>query len=288
MRLRPLRTLLIDYLDVSRFQKVPRADAVTSLELDRLAAAAPAQAKGLLETEGYFDAEVTIARSDPPNGIPRLTLKVVPGPQVRVANVAIDATEPLAPRTATREEPWSDRLDHLRKTWLLRPGQPFRQPAWTSAKTVALAALRADGYPTASWRSTHARVDATANTAALDLELDGGPLYRLGAIRVEGVSRFDEVAVRHLATFFPGTVYDEKLLLDYQDRLLKVGLYEGASVELDASGPPEAAPVIVRVKELTQYQATFGVGYSANTGPRVSVEHWDRKSSVCRGSRTRR
>ncbi|MGZ8260852.1 MAG: autotransporter assembly complex protein TamA [Caldimonas sp.] len=273
----PLRALLLEYLDVSRFQRLPQSDAVTTAELDRLAAAAPAQARTLLETEGYFNAAVTIARSDPGAGLPRLTLTVVPGPQVRVERVAIDAVEPLAPRTATREEPWTDRLDRLRRTWLLPPGEPFRQPAWTAAKTAALFALRADGYPTASWRSTQARVDATDNTAALTLEVEGGPLYRLGEIRVEGASRFDESAVRRLATFFRGAVYSERLLLDYQDRLLKVGLYEGASVELDATGPPEAAPVTVRVKELTQHQATFGIGYSANTGPRVSVEHHDRK-----------
>ena len=273
----PLRELLLEYLDVGRFQKAPRSEAVTTLELARLAAAAPAQARSLLETEGYFNADVTIARSDAESGLPRLTIKVAPGPQVRVERVAIDAAEALAERTATREEPWTDRLDRMRKTWSLRPGAPFRQPAWTSAKSAALASLRADGYPTASWRSTHARVDATANTAALTLEVDGGPLFRLGEIRIEGTSRFDESTVRRLATFFPGAVYNERLLLDYQDRLIKVGLYEGASVELDTSGPPEAAPVHVRVRELTQHQATFGVGYSANTGPRVSVEHYDRK-----------
>jgi translocation and assembly module TamA len=273
----PLQKLLLEYLDLSRFQNAPRAEAVTSTELERLARAAPAQAKGLLETEGYFDAAVTIARSDDAGALPRLTMKVVPGPRVRVDRVRIDAAEPLAPREATREEPWRDRLEHMRSTWSLAPGQPFRQPAWTTAKTGALAALRADGYPSATWRSTHARIDATDHTASLALEVEGGPLYRLGEIRIEGAHRFDETAVRRLATFFPGTVYSERLLLDYQDRLLKLGLYEGASVELDATGPPEAAPVIVRVKELTQHQATFGIGYSANNGPRVSVEHYDRK-----------
>jgi translocation and assembly module TamA len=59
--------------------------------------------------------------------------------------------------------------------------------------------------------------------------------------------------------------------------LVKVGLFEGASVELDATGPPDSAVVKVRVTELSQNQATFGVGYSANTGPRVSVEHYDRR-----------
>ena len=46
-----------------------------------------------------------------------------------------------------------------------------------------------------------------------------------------------------MATFSRGDVYSERLLLDFQERLLKLGLFEGASVEVDANGPPEAAPV---------------------------------------------
>src|SRR6185369_15827661 len=249
----PLKTLLLEYLDVSRFQKAPRSEAVTSSELDRLAAVVPAQAKTLLETEGYFSADVTIARSDPPGALPLLKITVVPGPRVEVARVAIDATAPLAPHQPSREEPWGDRLDHIRSVWPLKPGQPFRQPAWSAAKTSTLAAMRADAYPTATWKETHALVDATANTAALDLTLEPGPLYHLGEIRVQGISRFDETAVRRLATFFPGAQHSERLLLDYQDRLLKLGLFEGASVEVDTSGSPDAAPVIVKVKELTQH-----------------------------------
>jgi translocation and assembly module TamA len=172
----PLKTLLLEYLDVSRFQKAPRSEAVTSSELDRLAAVVPAQAKTLLETEGYFSADVTIARSDPPGALPLLKITVVPGPRVEVARVAIDATAPLAPHQPSREEPWGDRLDHIRSVWPLKPGQPFRQPAWSSAKTSTLAAVRADAYPTATWKETHALVDATANTAALELTLEPGPL----------------------------------------------------------------------------------------------------------------
>src|SRR6185295_10041478 len=39
----------------------------------------------------------------------------------------------------------------------------------------------------------------------------------------------------------------------------------------------DAAPVHVRVKEQPIQQATVGVGYSANTGPRVTLEHTHRK-----------
>jgi translocation and assembly module TamA len=273
----PLRTLLLQYLDLARFQNAPKSDAISGPELDRLAAAAPAQARTLLETEGYFDAQVRIAQSSGADGLPRLVLSVAPGPRVVVKRVSIAASAPLAPRTATRDEPWADRLEKLRQTWTLKPGQPFRQPAWTSAKNNALGELRADGYPTAGWAETHATIDAGAGSAALALTVEGGPLYRLGPIRVEGTSRYDEAVVRRLATFFGGDVYTEKTLLDYQERLAKVGLFEGASVELDATGPPDAAPVVVKVKEMSRHQATFGVGYSADTGPRVSLEHYDRQ-----------
>ncbi len=96
--------------------------------------------------------------------------------------------------------------------------------------------------------------------------LQSGPLYRLGEIRVEGLSRYDAEAVTRLTTFGPGTPYNEQLLLDFQERLQKLGLFEGATVELDAKpDTSNAAPVLVRVRELPLQQATVGLGFSANT-----------------------
>ena len=272
-----LEQLLLDYLDLARFQSAPASEAITAAELQRLAAAAPAQVRSLLETAGYFDPEVKVTQSDGADRLPRIEIDVVPGPRVVVRSVAVDTTAPLATRTPTREEPWRDRLERLRSIWSLREGEPFRQPAWNSAKNAALGALRGDGYPRAEWQSTKARIDAVEQSAALSVTVDPGPLFHIGAIRIEGTHRYDEAAIRRVAGLAPGTEYSEKRLLDFQERILKLSLFEGASVELDSSGPPEAAPVVVKVKELSQHQATVGVGYSANTGPRVSLEHWDRK-----------
>jgi translocation and assembly module TamA len=272
-----VRELLLEYLDLARFQKAPKSDAISGPEIDRLAIAAPAQARALLETEGYFDADVKVEQSPGTDGLPRIKLTVVPGPRVRVKSVDLESTAPLAPHPPTREEPWSDRMEKLREGWKLKPGQPFRQADWSGAKSATLAELRADGYPTATWKSTRALVDAAERTAALEGTLEPGSLFRLGPVRIEGIHRYDERAVRNLSTFRPGDIYDDKLLLDYQERLVKFGLFEGASVELDATGPPDAAPVVVKVKEQSQHQATFGIGYSANTGGRVSLEHWNRK-----------
>ena len=102
-----LRTLLLEYTDLARFQKAPKSEAIAGPELDRLAIAAPAQARALLETEGYFDAEVKIEKGTGSAGLPHLKLSVVPGPRVRVQSVAIESTAALAARTPTRDQPWT-------------------------------------------------------------------------------------------------------------------------------------------------------------------------------------
>jgi translocation and assembly module TamA len=274
----PLDKLLETYLDLARFRKAPRSDAVTVVELDRLAAAAPAQARALLETEGYFNSTVTSERSTDTNGTPRVRLVVAPGPRTLVRDVALEANGALADAARRGDAVAAGQLIALRNFWPLRPGQPFRQATWNDAKNSTLAQLRAEGYPAATWQRTAAQVDAQANSAALDVVVDSGPLFRLGEIKVEGIERYDDDAVRRLATFAPGTPYREKLLLDYQERLVKAGLFQGASVEVDPDpARAAAAPVTVKVMEQTLQQATLGVGYSANTGPRVTLEHYHRR-----------
>lgn len=274
----PLDKLLETYLDLARFRHAPSSEAITVAELDRLAVAAPAQARALLETEGYFNAVVTTERLTDANGKPRMRLMVVPGPRTLVRDVSLEATGALAEAAARGDADASARLVALRRFWPLRVGQPFRQPAWNDAKNATLAQLRAEGYPAATWERTNAQVDADANTVRIEAVADSGPLFRLGAISVEGIERYDADAVRRLATFGVGTTYSEKLLLDYQERLVKSGLFQGASVEIDSDpDQAEAAKVTVKVKELTLQQATLGLGYSANTGPRITLEHYHRR-----------
>ncbi|HEY9063760.1 MAG TPA: BamA/TamA family outer membrane protein [Burkholderiaceae bacterium] len=266
-----LRRLLLNYLDLARFQDAPATERITGAELARLERGAPAQARGLLETEGYFNADVAITRENGPNGLPLLRVRVDPGPRTTIAAFTIEADSGGSVADAAE-------LEALRAQWAMPPGTPFRQSLWASAKNATLARLRADGYAAANWRDTAATVDAAHNTATLALVAETGPRYRLGELRIEGLSRYQADTVRRLATFEPGEAYTEKQLLDFQERLQKVGLFEGASVELDpAVETHDAAPVLVRVKELPLQQATIGIGYSANTGPRVSLEHYHRR-----------
>jgi len=273
-----LEKLLVTYLDLARFQNAPQTDGITNAELVRLAAASPAQARQLLETEGYFNAQVTVTRADPPDETPLITLKVDPGPRATIAKFELTAEGNLQERANAGEAGARELLDRLRKRWPLPPGASFSQPTWNSAKNSTLAVLRAEGYPTASWTATYAHVDAKTREVELEVLVNSGPLFYLGELHIEGLKRYDEGAIRNVADFGPGTPYSEKRLLDFQERLGKLGLFNSVSVEIDPD-PAKAAsvPVLVKVTEQQLQTAIAGVGYSDNTRERVTLEHYHRR-----------
>ena len=88
----------------------------------------------------------------------------------------------------------------------------------------------------------------------------------------------DADMVQALAGFRPGTALTEALLVQYQDRLQKTRLFNSVTVAFEPDpASAAAAPVRVRVVESPLQQATLGVGISANTGPRMTVEHTHRR-----------
>ena len=272
-----LATLLRLHLDLARFREVPEGDSIGLAEIDRLVAAAPAQARALLETEGHFAATVT-ARREGGEERPVVRVVVQPGPQARIAAVEIDAEGELATAAAAGDPLARETLAALRDGWALKPGERFRQANWTDAKNAALAALRARAYPTAAWQDTEARVDAATGTVRLRAVAASGPLFRLGPVRVEGLVAHDREVVERLAGFRSGQPATERALVEFQERLQKVGLFEGVQVDVDTNPDTAArAPVNVRLREAPLRQATVGVGVSANTGPRVTFEHLHRR-----------
>lgn len=291
-----LRALLERYLDLARFQRADLAggptgssasEGITRAELARLLTAAPLQARQLLETEGYFDAQVsaTIEGSSAAPGQPvRVRVTARPGALARVEQVQIEVGGELAalaestdPTRSTERERALTLIDNLRLRWPLRTGLPYTQDAWGDAKAATLATLRAEGYAQAGWSGTVANVDIKTpqvHQARLYVVADSGPLFRFGALRFEGLDHVRPAALEALLTFDEGESLREKPLLDYQDRLVKSGLFDAVAVEFDPDPAHAAAtPITVRVTERSLQQATFGIGMSDATGPRVTIEH---------------
>jgi translocation and assembly module TamA len=266
-----LRTLLERHLDLARLAQLRGDDTLDDSEWTRLLAAAPAQVRELAQTEGYFDAQVRIERT--PGNPPRVRVIVEPGPQVRVAQLQVQTAGPLEAQRAAGDATARALTQSLSDLGPLTEGRVFRDADWRETKVRLLTRLRAAGYASAAVSASAADVDVPAVSAALQLELDSGPLYLAGPLRIEGLQHHDDATVRHLAGFGPGAPLTEARLLDYQDRLQKSGLFEAISVTFEPDpSTAEATAISVRLKELPLRQATVGLGYSTSAGPRTSLE----------------
>ncbi|RTL46861.1 MAG: outer membrane protein assembly factor [Burkholderiales bacterium] len=264
-----LRSLLQDNLDLARYRASEAA--LSPIELARLAAAAPAQAASLLETEGYFNAQAEVSRD--PSDETRLRLTVTPGPLTRVGTLDIAFTEGLA------EDDGMTLRESLRNAWALKPGAAFTQAQWATSKSELLLRARAGGFPLARWAETAARVDPDAHTAELRLVLASGNRARLGALRIEGLKRQDRETIERLTGYRAGDAYTEQKLAEFQERLAKTQLFDAVRVQLlpETVEPDGTTPVQVTVTESPLQQATVAVGYHSNNGQSISVEHLHRR-----------
>lgn len=272
----PLHSVLEEYLDLARFRDARVAGAVTRLELDRLIAGAPAQARALAETEGYFDAQVSATRDRAE--LPLVRVVVEPGPRARVNSVAISFKGPVQESGVKGDEFARRTMTMVEKEWPLAQGAAFSQSAWSGAKNSTLARLQGAGYALARWGKTAATVDVSDHSVALSLVVESGPLFRIGHVRIEGLSRYEETAVRNLLDFTPGQPYSEDLLAAWQRHLQRSELFEAASVALLVEADHAAdATVLVTLKEQQTQQATVGIGYSSDTGPRMTLDTMHRR-----------
>ena len=271
-----LKALLERHLDVVRLGRIAR-DEVDEAEWSRLIDAAPAQARELLQTEGYFNARVVLQRQPRRTAgtADRVRMTVEPGPRARISRLNFEFEGELD-RGASEGEAYAVKVrDELRAAWPLAPGREFSNSAWNEAKAAAIAKLRATGYATASWSGTAAQVDRERNEVRLFIVADSGPLFRLARIDIEGLHAQDADTVRNLLVGRQGAPVTEPMLLDLQERLQKAGLFSSINVSLDTTEPTSAAAatVLVRVQEAALQDYTFGLGVSANTGARASVTH---------------
>lgn len=290
----PLKALLERHLDLVRLSRADseiKRDDIDDTEWSRLIDAAPSQVRELLQTEGYFSPQVSVERT-PGRAIgqpDQLRLLVQPGPRARVSRVTIEMQGDMERAAAAGDAHASAALAQLRTDWQLPAGSDFRNASWSSAKAEAMARVRGAGYANAGWSGTSADVDAERNEVRLFLVADSGPLFRLGELQTEGLVVHDVSTVRNLANAHTGQPVTESMLLDFQDRLQKSGLFEGVSVTLD-NDPAKAdnARVVVRLSEAPLQVYTVGVGISANTGARTSVEHsWRRVFGFAASSRNK-
>lgn len=263
-----LRALLTDNLDLFRWRKEPQ---VGESQLRYLVGQAPARVKELLETEGYYDPQVS-ASLEGSAGAWRVNLRVSPGQAARVSGLDLRLAGALVADPEVRK----DYETRLRDRWSLPAGQVFRHGDWEAAKRDALLSLLSGAYPSAHIADSQATVNPDQHQVALSLTLDSGPAYTFGELQVSGLRRYPIKLVRRLNPISPGQPYSQAKLLDFQARLRNSPYFASVSVTTPVDpAQPERVPVQVALEEKPSKHLALGAGASTDAGPRGSIEYGD-------------
>jgi translocation and assembly module TamA len=261
------------YLDIQRFADFPDLQPG---ELRRLLGETESNARDLLAALGYFNPRLDLKAgdsSDRPGEKRRIVIEVEPGEETRVERHQILFATPMA-----NDPKGESQRREIERDWLLKDGATFTQEQWSTAKTAGLRTLQRLRYPTARIAESLATIDADKNLAALAVTYDAGPAYRFGALKLEGIERYDAQGVRNIARLPAGEIYREETLLDIQQRLVTSGYFDSAYLMLDNSAlDPDEATVLAQLREAKLQKVVFGLGYSTDTGPRLSVDHTHNK-----------
>jgi translocation and assembly module TamA len=290
---RALEKLLEDNLDLVRFKGNAK---MTMDQLQRLVKVTPDQAKSLLETEGYYSANVTAALEEKNSGNPVVRVVVQPGQATVVGNLdlLLQGYVPFDAKSVPLD------ANDLRTRWALPEGARFRMADWESAKKSLVRQIAQTRFPRAQLAESSATVDPDQHKAALKVVVDSGPEMRFGATRIRGMKRYPTTIVTNVNKIQPGDEYSEAAMQALQQKLQDTGYFASVEVGVDMRGVigaqienadeaedakdpdvaaptavngPTTLPVVVRVTENKQQNVTAGVGMSTNTGARTQLAY---------------
>ena len=264
-----IKQLLTRHLELQRYRELTD---LNDDELARLMTLAEQDTRQLVGTLGYFSPNIAITRQIAGASKPVVNITVVLGEATRVQQIEIKFTGAIALDSTA-----ADQREQIQSEWSLRAGERFTQVAWDGAKLQALRQLTTQRYPSGRISSTLADIDPDTAQARLQVTLDSGAAFRLGPLVIDGLERFDADLVQRLARLTPGADYSQTELVAAQQRLSDSGYFDSAFVTVDTTSDPEAAPVLVRLREARLQKLVLGVGISTDSGPRLSAEHTHHK-----------
>jgi translocation and assembly module TamA len=262
-----IKPLLERHLELQRYREL---GDLTDDELDRLLDLARADTQNLVATLGYFSPIIQITRQNPGDSQAgrSVNISIIAGEPVQVSQVLVRFSGAIADDPAAVAQ-----RQLIQDSWSLPPGNRFTQARWDAAKQQALRQLTTQRYPTGTLGRTLADVDPLTHQARLEITLDSGQPYQLGSLEITGLQRFDSQLVHRLARIPMGADYDQKQLVDAQQRLTGSGFFDSAFVSIDTSTDPHAARVLVTLREARLQKITLGAGFSTDGGARLSAEH---------------
>lgn len=117
-------------------------------------------------------------------------------------------------------------------------------------------------------------IQETPKDVSIAAKITEGPLYRVGAVTVQGNQEISEKNIRRELEVQEGDPFSQAKLLGGNKRLYAVGSFEVVDV-LISTAPEHTVNVNVKVRERRQKFIKGGAGYGTETKERLSVGYED-------------
>ena len=237
------------------------ADTDTVFKARRVARRSAETARAYLNSEGYFDPDISHAvEAGPPI---RPLIRVEPGPRFTYGQLEISLGNSALS---------DDDKAILNAALSLQPGQIVKPGDVVAQEAGLLSTLRRLGYADAKVRDRRVIGDRDAATLDITYRLTPGPRIRFGAVRFDEGVRTRRPYLERLNPLEEGALYTPGDLRDFNRRLGGTRLYRIATARLDPDSAgandadDEVRDVIVTLEERERYSLTAGASFSTGEG----------------------
>jgi translocation and assembly module TamA len=243
-------------------QERPHA-GLTASRLRLLHKRAPDEIRQALQPYGYFEPVIKSKLNEFEDYF-EAVYRIDPGPQAVLEQVDFQVSgdgsgEPL-----------------LSAPFPLAEGDGLDLVGYEKAKQSRLSRALELGYLDAHYSEHEVRVEPQRRKATIRLHLETGPRFRFGDIRMQQDILDPEFLARYLS-FGSGDPYSHEQLLGLQSSLISSDYFK--RVEINARRDQvegDRIPVDVILKPNRKNRYRIGLGYSTDTGPRLTLD-WTRR-----------
>jgi translocation and assembly module TamA len=240
-------------------------DPANAAQIDRRARADAELLTTLLQSEGYYDAEVEadIARQGEQIVV---ELEARPGPRYSFASVELHGLEAAGDKAAM-----------LRDAFAVKAGDPVVAQKVIDAGVALRVALGEEGFALAEVGEQDIVLDHESATARLVLPVTTGPQARFGDIRVTGRPPFSSRHVGRIARFKKDDMYERSEVDDLRRALIATGLVASVETKLVPVDGGQVVDIAVHLEPAPMRTIAGELGYGTGEGVRLEAS-WQHRN----------
>jgi translocation and assembly module TamA len=258
-----IQTNIRAFLSLTRYAE---RDDLTPETMSRLQRRIVSETQDALEPLGYYEPRVSYETKHEDTKW-HVTIHVMPGRPVRLADVSVSATGPGAQEREIRE---------VIEAQELKPGLRLNHGTYERVKGLLLRAAKNEGYLDARLTKNELVIDRQERRATATIEIETGKRYSFGEIKIAQDVINDE-PMRRLLRMKEGDPYTLDSLLRTQYTLDDSQYFTNVSIE-SGTADREAltVPVTISAQPNRRHRFATSIGYGTDTEVRGKFT-WDNR-----------